>query len=352
MANVQIQFETFDANIRLKRFEENATLREKRDIIREKLERRLPEVFEEHNKECPEFYFRDQGSYELGTGIKPLDGDFDIDQGLYFIVSKDEYPDPVILKERVFEALEGHTKGISIRRPCVTVFYQRDGEDIYHVDIAIYSDADANYDGKSYLAMGKRNSADEFRFWEVSDPAALTALIEDRFPSGPRRTQFRRIIRILKRWKDENFTSDGNAAPLGIGLTIVAYRYYTPRFSDELAGKLDDLSALRSMIVTLIREFHPVWDEESQQTVERLVMELPVEPWNDLFEQMTNKQMAALKEKLLELGTTLESAAVEVDPVEACQTLQGVLGDDFPVPTKEETAKTHGPSIVSSSNSA
>jgi len=37
----------------------------------------------------------------------PKDCDYDIDQGLYFKVSTDEYPDPVVLKLRVFEALEG-----------------------------------------------------------------------------------------------------------------------------------------------------------------------------------------------------------------------------------------------------
>lgn len=38
MANVQKQFETFNDEIKLKRFEENAVLREKRDIIRNKRE--------------------------------------------------------------------------------------------------------------------------------------------------------------------------------------------------------------------------------------------------------------------------------------------------------------------------
>ena len=62
-------------------------LREKRDIIRTKLVKRLPINFEDAGEECPSYNFRNQGSYEMGTGTKPLIGDYDIDQGLYFMDS-------------------------------------------------------------------------------------------------------------------------------------------------------------------------------------------------------------------------------------------------------------------------
>jgi hypothetical protein len=77
MAYVQTQFEQFNNAIRLGRFDENQTLREKRDIIRDILKERLPSVFEKHGEVCPQFYFRDQGSYDMDMGAKPLDGDYD-----------------------------------------------------------------------------------------------------------------------------------------------------------------------------------------------------------------------------------------------------------------------------------
>ena len=49
MANIQSQFEKFNNIIRLRRFDENEILREKRDIIRKKLKERLPQVFAAHN---------------------------------------------------------------------------------------------------------------------------------------------------------------------------------------------------------------------------------------------------------------------------------------------------------------
>jgi hypothetical protein len=351
VAYIQSHFDSFHEAIKLKRFVENQTLREKRDIIRNKLIERLPIVFKLHDEECPEFYFRDQGSYEIGTGTKPLDGDYDIDQGLYFRVSTTAYPDPVVLKQRVYEALYGHTKSVDIRRSCVTVFYQRDGEAIFHVDVAVYSDGSQNDDGKSRLAKGKTNSGAEFRLWEVSNPQLLTDTIFDRFSSHAR-AQFRRIVRYLKRWKSVKFSSVGNAAPLGIGLTIAVYDHLQPQILDEFSGAVDDLKAFNLLASTLLTQFVNEWDVDEQIWVKRLKVELPVEPYNDLFERMSPKQMNNFEAELRTLSDALKAATDAVDPVEACEALQKVFGDDFPVPERKSTARIHAPAIVSSSNSA
>ena len=351
MAIVQKQFNEFDDTIRLGRFEEEKRLREKRDVIRKKLRDRLPNVFEAHDENCPEFYCRNQGSYELGTGVKPLDSDYDIDQGLYFKVSTTDYPDPVVLKKRVHEALEGHTDSVRIRRPCVTVQYRQGDEPLYHVDLAVYSDGSENGDGKSRLATGKENSGEEFRTWEVSDPQGLVDKIHDRF-SGNDRAQFRRCVRYLKRWRDENFDSDGNAAPIGIGLTVAAYDDLSPVYSDAVAGIPDDLTALRNLIRDVLGRFTPQWDLEQEKTIKRLTVTLPVELYNDLFERMTSRQMEDFEKKLERLLEVLDYAIEEVDPHDACKELRRVFGDDFPVPDKPDTAKRHSAAIVSTSGSA
>jgi hypothetical protein len=352
MANVQSHFETFNARIRLGKFKENQTLRDKRDIIRRKLEANLPGVFAAHGEPCPTFYFRDQGSYEMDTGTKPLDCDFDIDQGLYFLVSTAAYSDPVILKERVFEALDEHTDRVELRRSCVTVFYSCDGEPIYHVDVAVYSDGSMNSDGKSRHAKGKRHSKPENRIWEVSNPQALSDTIFGKFPDEQDRKQFRRIVRYWKRWKAVNFTAGGGLAPNGIGLTLVTYGDFQPTYSDTFSNKHDDLQAMRKLVEVVLTRFTPTTDQDGQPG-ERLVVKLPIEPWTDVLSRMTVKQMTVFKQKLVTLKDALVYAEQGTsDTHEACKRLNAVFGEDFPVPEKQETASSHPRAIVSSGNSA
>jgi hypothetical protein len=351
MANVQAQFKTFNDTIRLGRFDENATLREKRDIIREKLEANLPGVFEEHEETCPDFYFLDQGSYEMDTGTKPLNGDYDIDQGLYFLVSTTTYPDPVVLKERVYEALFGHTNDVQLRRACVTVFYNCEDEAIYHVDVAVYSDASQNADGKPRHAKGKRHSKPENRIWDVSNPKQLSDTIFGRFPDEHDREQFRRVVRYWKRWKAVNFTAGGGSVPNGIGVTLLTYNDFQAQYTDSFENKHDDLKAMRMLVEMVLTRFTTQYDEDGQP-VERLVVKLPIEPWNDVFERMTDKQMAAFKQKLITLKEALVYAEGVSDIHAACERLQLVFGKDFPVPAKQETATRHAPAIASSGNSA
>lgn len=352
MANVQAQFEQFNDTIRLGRFNENATLREKRDIIRRKLKANLPGVFKKYNETCPEYYFLDQGSYEMDTGTKPLYGDYDIDQGLYFLVSSTEWPDPVQLKERVFEALDDHTNRVELRRSCVTVFYSSNDEPLYHVDVAVYSDGSVNADGKSYHAKGKRYSLPENRYWEVSNPQQLSDTIFDKFPGAEDRKQFRRVVRYWKRWKAVNFTAGGGAAPNGIGLTLLTYYYFHPTYTDVFANTHNDLAAMRALVEAVLTRFEWVYDEDEQAYVERLVVKLPIEPWKDVFDRMTAKQMRAFKEKLTTLKDALVYAEGVADTRAACERLQFVFGDDFPVPEKQETASSHPRSVTSSGNSA
>ncbi|MFY0533049.1 cyclic GMP-AMP synthase DncV-like nucleotidyltransferase [Nannocystis pusilla] len=103
----------------------------------------------------PSFSHFNQGSYELRTGVKPVDGDYDIDVGLRFNTTKQEWTDPVALKQRVVDALSGYK--VELRRPCVTVYYQRRNEPLYHVDLNVYVPAET--DGMFHLAVGKVGDA-------------------------------------------------------------------------------------------------------------------------------------------------------------------------------------------------
>jgi len=112
----------------------------------------------------------------------------------------------------------------------------------------------------------------------------------------------------------------------------------------------NDLKALRIVVDSMISNFLSYSD--GSETVERLKVYLPVEPCSELFEKMTNNQMANLKKELTQLLAALDEAENEVDPVKACEALRKVFGEDFPVPAKADTGEKKSAAIISSSASA
>lgn len=350
MPDLQKYFEHFHNVIRLS-FGDSESLREKRDIVLDKLKERLERTLGGQGKPAPSFTHFNQGSYAMATGVKPLAGDFDIDVGITFDIDKDDYDDPVEVKQWVLDALHGHTRSVEMRRPCVTVTYQRSGEPVYHVDLAIYSSPERNADGKRYLARGKRTSGEDHREWQVSDPRELIRLIQTAY-QGQDRDQFRRLVRYLKRWRDLKFSADGNAAPIGIGLTVAALSRFTPHKTPisafENKHAYHDLDALLSLVNKMLENFRICM---SHHFASRLRVDLPVEPGGDLFAKMTNKQMSGFQEMLTTLRDALEEVSRQTDPTVACEMLRVQFGNDFPVPTKEATAQVRNRAITSSSAS-
>ena len=337
MADLQKYFLEYHDKIKLD-YDDNATLREKRDIVLDKLNKNLKKYFDENKIDVNLPNHFHQGSYAMFTGVKPIDSDIDIDIGLTFKNVKDDFPDPVDVKEWVHKALDGHTKDVSIKEPCVRVQYQHKDDPLYHVDFAIYSDEDNDY----YLARGKKYSQEENKIWQLNEPQKLIQLINEHFEDVKEREQYRRVIRYLKRWKDEHFSSDGNNAPVGIGLTVAAYLYFEPEVEyDSFENKytIDDLGATYNFVDALISKFGFFPN--------RLTVELPVEPKTNIFEKMLDNQMENFQNKLETLRDNLAKAIKEVDPYEACKLLHDKsFGEDFPVPPKEETGKKYSPAIL------
>ena len=253
---LQAQFKKFHETIRIKNLKEdedsNYHLRQKRDMLINELRAYFDEKWKDNPEEKPRFEWFNQGSYSMGTGVIPLaENDFDIDIGLSFKVAKFDYPDPVTIKNLVYEALQNSFRTVEMRMPCVRVQYTKAGENRYHVDFAIYSDKECNGDEQTYIAKGKLYSASENRIWEVSCPRELKKKIDNKFSNVSEKKQFKRIIRYLKRWKDNTFASSGNSAPTGIALTALAYDWFQPDISyDSFSSEVisNDLSALKNFI--------------------------------------------------------------------------------------------------------
>lgn len=357
MADIQTQIVEFDRKIRLSWETEEKTLSEKREIILGKLRDKFAAMRAE-KKKVPTFTDFNQGSYQMDTGIRPAEGDYDIDVGLRFNCATADYPNPANLKILVADVLEGHTElGTEIKKSCVTVKYKADGVQAFHVDLAVYAYDDPKSDTKRlFLAKGQRGSDEENRWWEESDPQGLIDWVKNRFQDA-QREQFLRIIRALKRWKTEKFKTDGQNAPSGIGLTVAAGQWFQPQVHfDPMARKTssDDLKAMRAFVDKMVSQFQWIGTKDDGSPLYRLSVRVPVAPYIEIFDKkkMSDGQMTTFRERLIQLRDRLDMVTNEPDTVRACQLMRQDFGEEFPVPDKKDTARPGGRAIVSSGVSA
>lgn len=309
---LQPLFRQFHESILLKRFGENAELREKRDRILDRLRANLPRTFEPFN----------QGSYAMGTGIKPLDGDYDIDIGIAFDLDHRQYT-PVEVKQWVYDAVRSHTTRVEWRHPCITVYYQQSHEAIYHVDLAVF--ARGAYGRTLHLAMGKQHASTSQQDWQPDDRQGFVDGIEQKY-TGEDAAQFRRVIRYLKRWKDVHFSTEGRAAPTGLSLTVAAYYWFQPtRKGWYSSSEYNDLAALVSLVNGMRQNF--TWTSDPKLGhVPRLSLKFPNAPHDDVFKRMTNQQMLEFHLRLEKLGDWLAQAQATQDT----PALQRAFGNGFP----------------------
>lgn len=336
--SIQSEFIDFHNRIKLD-YDVKAELAEKRDILLGILRNsgKLP-GFEEYN----------QGSYGMYLGVEPIDGrEYDIDVGLRFNADKDDY-EPMDIKNIIADVLKNLTDyGTTVKKPCVTVTYKKDGEAAYHVDLVTYLYEDhTDKDSQLYLARGKESMPEEI-YWEKSDPVGLVDYINNKVNKGNARDQFRRTIRYIKRWKNRRFNSAGHAEPASIGITLIVADNFV-----ESSG--DDLSALLSAVKSIQNLFQTVKYEDGRWLY-RIKYPMPYslnfENDTDAFEKMTDIQMTDFKEKLEKLVRDLEAVQNEPDEVEQCRKLQKIFGDDFHVPEAKNVSKAQHNYIPSSSAS-
>lgn len=350
--SLQKYFNDFNKAIKMD-YDVKSELKDKRDILLDILRK---------SDEIPSFSEYNQGSYSMHLGVEPLDKEYDIDVGLRFKVNCEDYNDPVEIKQKIYDLLDNHTEyGAKIKKPCVTVTYKKDGEAAFHVDLVTYTYEDKDdTDSQLYLARGKQSEADE-TYWEKSDPVGLTDYVNEKYKgeeSKEDREQFRRVIRYIKRWKNKVFSSNGNAEPPSIGITLIAVdKFVSSKTYDVLEEKnvYDDLEALISFITTIKNLFRFKGVSENGRCLYSIEYCLPsalnFETNNNVFKKMSEHYMTDFKEKIDKLISDLNDVKDETDEVEQCKKLNKIFGEDFPVPEKKDAAKRQMNYIPSTSSS-
>jgi len=313
MADIQNEFKKYHDEIKLGSYEENEELRIKRDLLLNELMESLRDQKIPNTDKKLTFYKIDQGSYSMHTGVKPLDGDYDIDVGVVFQIDKDDY-DSRALKKLVRDKLnKQYNRTVLYNRPCVTVKYASG----YHVDLPIY----AENGGDLHIAWGKESSS--VHSWYESDPEGLKKWVKGVSSDSDQRAQYRRCVRYLKRWKSNTFESDSNSAPPSIGLTIQAKNAFSYKKDDDLSCLIEIAKGVQASFTT---SFVPE-DFSSYNVVD---VKLPVAPQENVYYKMTNKQLDNFYKKVDELVEALEAAQSE-DSLNECSRILNKVFGDFPI---------------------
>ena len=348
--SLQTQYINFIKNIKLTRESDKyKEAREKDDLITPKVE----SAFKDEGYVVDSNFL--QGSLATHTGIIPLDGDYDIDRAV--VITKSSSPtDPIEPKKIVKDVLSNHGfKNPRIKKPCVTANYESKP---LHIDFPIYRiDEYGNYQ----LAVGKENANEENKYWDDSDPKELVDWItsdthhQSIFEklSDEEVWQYYRLFRYIKRWRDFQYKSETERKKVySISLTVMFKESFKPNVDDS--GKPDDHSALKDTLDTMLNiKNYFIGTAEGKF---KIIVNLPVKPKRDIFNDKGNDVGTTLKNRLQKLLDTLHTVDSKQDLKEQCELLQKQFGYDFPVPDNSNknnsraTSKTAG--LVGVSNGA
>lgn len=332
MAKLQKEFQSFHDTIKIGTYEENKTLRDKRDLLVNELTAALKDEVIPGTEDKLTFTKLDQGSYAMNTGIKPKSDDYDIDVGINFDIKTGDYESHK-LKQLVFDTIDKQAnRTVEYNRPCITVKYS----DGYHVDLAVY----ANNDDDMRIAWGKKNS--EEKIWFEADPKGLTKWVGDVSTNATECEQFRRCVRYLKKWKELKFSSDGNNAPPSVGLTIMARKAFLYKADDDLGAVLHIAQQIKTSFVQ-------VWDNDAAAMLWATSVTLPVQPYKDVFYKMKPKQLDNFYNKITDLVEALEASKANDSEHDASKVLCKAFGDDFPL-AEDSQATNEAPYVTTGLN--
>jgi len=316
------EFDDFYAQICIDK--EAEALKDKREILEDDIKNKLPDILGEHDISLNKSDIRmiDQGSYKYHTTIKSDVVDRDV--AVIIPLDIDEQDDPREIKKYLREAITIPTRTVSIKEPCVRASYYEDGKEWLHVDLPLYAD----HNGSLYLARGKEYG--ETYSWESADPDSLNDTLCNTINGNE---QLRRIIRYIKKWKNEAYANSksDHEVPPSIGLTLLACDCFMPAIED---GKDYDLLSLKNTLKQIQGRFSLRFDAYYNVVGADIKRYLTVKPYTDVFDKMRNSSeqyMLTFYKRLSTAVSNLEDAVNASSDHDAALSVQKVLGDDFEV---------------------
>ena len=303
MANLHNEFQTFHERVALSQGKKES-LKTSRDALRDHIRKHFREQLK---LKVPEF--RSQGSFEIDTTVNPLDGEFDVDDGVY-LQHLDEsdssrWPTPETVHKWLVDATDGHTNEKPIdKRTCVRVRYA--GE--YHVDLPSYG----KLNGENLLAeKGEKG-------WHRSDPTALTKWFNDL--AEQRGDQLRRIVCFVKAWADHQSGKRGKM-PSSLMLTVLAAQNFQNHERDDVC-----LANTARAISDAVRLVFCVYN--------------PVDGTEELTARLSDEEKKRFQVAIADLVNDASKAVDNGSQQEASKLWRTQLGDRFPlIQTEDDDAK-------------
>lgn len=284
---------------------------------KETIKEKINKYFDDEDMNQP--WYCTQGSFKLKTHIRPLNNDVDVDYGIY-LNNLDSNPQnwktPRETHDWVLAALKAHAQSVKNKNNCVRVNYAPVNGDQYHVDIPIY----VIHENIAYLASQNEG-------WIESDPKTFWLWFYAQIKEN--KDQIRKIIRILKGWRDYQDTINIVKLPSSIFLTVVIVQnFYESEDTEECLIK-----TIKNIYKNLSNKFE-LMNPASVVDTENLADKLsPTEKTNFL---------SAIK-IFIESGTK----AIEEDSKEkASEIWIELFGDRFPKFTEKKQTITSAPSIL------
>lgn len=326
--SLQTQFNKFNETISLSWQDEKIkNIREKNDSILEDIKKKFKE------EGYPVIDSFKQGSYITNTTIESLEKEYDIDIGI--VISEKNAPDnPIDPKKSLRDVLLARNfKEPKIKKPCVTAQYFRTGEKSFHLDYPIYKKNDFD---TYFLAVGKEHSSIEEKNWEESDPKGLIDWLNDKkgFDSDEAYKQYKRLVRLMKRWRDYCITGTERKKFYSIGLAIMIKESFVMSLSGD--GDISDITALQNTINNIKSRFFTCVDFQNKKY--KVKINLPVKPNRDIFDKHGFSVGTLFYNKLENLLSKIDDVNKETSLIKKCEILKKYcFGDDFPVPDNDNS---------------
>lgn len=341
--SLQSQYNNFAKKIALTRESDKyKEAREKDNLITPKVE----SAFRDEGYEVHSNFL--QGSLATHTGVIPLDGDYDIDRAI--AITESSSPDnPVAPKKITKKVLSEHGFRFPlVKNPCVTADYTSKP---LHIDYPIYRVDE--FEGYQ-LAVGKENSDQAKKIWDSSDPKGLVNWITSNTNhqsfgldtlSHEERRQFYRLVRYIKRWRDNRYNSEEQRKKVfSIALTVMFKESFTPNIDDN--GKTDDHLALEDTLETILNKQGYFLSEGEDKY--RICVYLPVTPTNrDIFNNKGKTVGTTLRRRLRNLLNVLYKVDNTASLKKKCELLQKEFGDDFTVPESDNSGGKSASKVTS-----